>query len=46
MREIADSVGISVSCLWRWEHGERCPRGDAAARYGRLVADLANEVAA
>jgi DNA-binding transcriptional regulator YiaG len=40
MREIADAVGVGLSCVWRWEHGARAPRGDAAIRWAELHTDL------
>lgn len=40
MREAADAAGVSVSSIWRWEHGERVPHGQAALRYARLLNDL------
>jgi DNA-binding transcriptional regulator YiaG len=38
--EVADAVGVSPSTVWRWEHGQRVPRGDAALRYGELMTRL------
>lgn len=40
LSEVADAVGISVSALWRWEHGERAPRGAPAAAWARLLDEL------
>lgn len=31
--EIASAVGVSTSTVYRWEAGERQPRGDGAVRY-------------
>lgn len=39
--EVARELGVSVSCVFRWETGERRPRGDAALRYGELLERLA-----
>lgn len=41
LSEVADAIGVSPSALWRWEHGERSPRGDRAVAWARLVAELA-----
>lgn len=40
LAEIGSEVGASVSAVWRWENGERLPRGQAALRYGMLLRDL------
>jgi transcriptional regulator with XRE-family HTH domain len=39
-RELADACGVSTPTVWRWEHGERTPRGDPALRYGAVLAAL------
>jgi DNA-binding transcriptional regulator YiaG len=39
--EVARAVGVSPSTIWRWERDRRSPRGDAAARYSRLLEELA-----
>ncbi len=31
-REMAEDLGITVSGLWRWENGQRRPRGDKAVK--------------
>ena len=41
LRETATALDVSVAGLWRWENGERTPRGDAAVRWARFLADLA-----
>lgn len=41
LREVADAVGVSHSNLWRWEAGQRAPRGVAALAWGCLLEDLA-----
>lgn len=38
--EVAESVGVAPATVWRWEHGDRVPRGDAALRYGELLQAL------
>jgi len=40
LRDVARAADINLSTLHRWETGERRPHGDAAIRYGRLLADL------
>ncbi len=40
LREVAAAVGISHSNLWRWEAGQRSPRGQAALAWGLLLAQL------
>jgi transcriptional regulator with XRE-family HTH domain len=42
LREVAAAVGISHSNLWRWEAGQRTPRGRAALAWAVLLAELAN----
>jgi DNA-binding transcriptional regulator YiaG len=45
LSEVAAAVGVSVSALWRWEHGQRAPRGPQAAAWARLMDDLQQVVA-
>lgn len=40
LSEVADAVGVNITTLWRWEHGERSPRGEPAARWARLLDEL------
>jgi len=40
LREVAGAVGVSPSGLFRWENGERTPRGDAAVRYAKFLRQL------
>lgn len=35
--DVAAVVGVSVSTVCKWEHQQRTPRGDAAARYGAFL---------
>lgn len=44
--EVAAAVGVSSAALWRWEHGQRQPQGDAAARYADLLQEMAAQEAA
>lgn len=39
-REVAAACGVTPVCISRWETGMRRPYGDAALRYGRLLAVL------
>jgi DNA-binding transcriptional regulator YiaG len=39
--EVASSIDVTESTVWRWEEGKRIPRGDVARRYGRLLRELA-----
>ena len=40
LSEVADQLGVSTSTVFRWERGQRNPRGEAALRYGALLAEL------
>ncbi len=40
LHEVADAAGCSVTTVWRWERGERAPRGAAAVAWARLLNDL------
>ena len=35
--EVAAEVGVAVSTIWRWENGQRQPRGEPAERYSDLL---------
>ena len=37
---LAKELGVSRITVLRWESGERKPRGAAAVRYARLLAEL------
>jgi transcriptional regulator with XRE-family HTH domain len=41
IRDVAATVGASPAAIYRWENGTRSPRGEAALRYGKLLARLA-----
>lgn len=43
--ELAAAVGVSASCVSRWEAGERRPRGEIAVAYVRVLRTLAEQVA-
>jgi len=38
--DIAATVGVTTSCISRWESGERRPHGPAAVRWVRLLRRL------
>ena len=38
--EVASVVGCSPSTVFRWERGERRPRGEAALRYLEVLEEL------
>src|SRR3954466_7734233 len=38
--EVAQALGVSASCVSRWEAGVRIPRGDFAERLARLLRAL------
>lgn len=38
---MAQAVGITVSGLWRWENGQRRPRGEAAVKWVEILDKLA-----
>ena len=40
LSEVANQIGVSTSTVFRWEQGQRHPRGQAALRYGLLLAKL------
>jgi len=40
MSETAAVIGTDISTIWRWEHGQRRPRGAPAIRYGQLLQKL------
>jgi transcriptional regulator with XRE-family HTH domain len=41
LSEVSREVGAAISTIYRWETGERIPRGKAAIRYARLLEELA-----
>jgi DNA-binding transcriptional regulator YiaG len=38
--EVARAVGVAKTTVFRWERGDRRPRGDKAIAYGQLLTDL------
>lgn len=43
--EVARHIGVTPSCVSRWESGRRRPAGDAAVEWARLLHELANYIA-
>jgi transcriptional regulator with XRE-family HTH domain len=44
--DIADAIGVKPAAIAHWEAGIRRPRTASAARYGELLAELADMAAA
>jgi DNA-binding XRE family transcriptional regulator len=42
--ELGSAIGVSGTCISRWESGERQPRGAAAVAYARMLRELAEKV--
>ncbi len=40
LEQMAIQVGVSVSAIYRWERGDRVPRGRAAIEYATLLLRL------
>lgn len=40
LREVADACDSSVTTVWRWEKGQRAPRGAPAVAWVRLLLEL------
>ncbi len=40
MDHVADAIGSTKPTVWRWENRKTRPRGAAAIRWARLLADL------
>jgi DNA-binding XRE family transcriptional regulator len=40
LAEVARDVGVSTTTIHNWERGRFSPRGEPAARYGRLLGEL------
>jgi transcriptional regulator with XRE-family HTH domain len=45
-RDVASAIGATPSAVGHWESGIRRPRSATAARYGELLAELAELAAA
>jgi len=37
LRYVGATVGVAVSTVWRWENGDRRPRGGPAAAWANLL---------
>jgi len=42
LAKIADAAGVHKVTVFRWEHGQRRPRGPAAERYLRVLEELSS----
>lgn len=42
--EVARACGVDQSTVWRWERGNRSPRGASALRYADLIDSLRQSV--
>lgn len=40
IREVAGAIGGSPTAVWRWENGQRAPRGETAAAWAHLLEQL------
>jgi len=40
LAEVADAAQVHKVTVFRWEHGQRRPHGEAAARYLRVLDEL------
>ncbi|BFM23491.1 helix-turn-helix domain-containing protein [Microbacterium sp. che218] len=38
--DLAHAIGVDATTIWRWENGERSPRGERAVRYARALNKL------
>lgn len=34
-QEMAQRIGVTTSCLWRWEYGKRRPRDEGAVKWAQ-----------
>ena len=41
--DVGGTVGVDQSTIWKWETGERRPRGPAALRYARVLQMLGRD---
>jgi DNA-binding transcriptional regulator YiaG len=41
LHEVADPIGLSISALFRWEAGQRIPRGERAVAWAEFLGQLA-----
>jgi DNA-binding transcriptional regulator YiaG len=39
-QDLAEQIGITPSGLWRWENGQRQPKGEPAMRWAQLLVRL------
>lgn len=45
LREVAESVGVAPNTLWKWEQGQRSPRGSGAVAWAALLTELQRQPA-
>lgn len=38
--EVAEACGVAACTVYRWERGQRAPRGEPALRYAALLGSL------
>lgn len=43
--EVAAAIGVSRTALWRWEAGQRAPRGAAASAWAAFLNELERQPA-
>lgn len=38
--QVAEALAVDRVTVWRWEHGQRAPRGELRERYAALLEEL------
>jgi len=46
MEELARAVGVSKTCVLKWERGDRAPKGENGIRYFLVLTSLAADLEA
>ena len=44
LEQVANELGVTKMTVWRWETGERTPRGQNRVEYSRLLRALKDSV--
>ena len=44
LEQVADELGVTKMTVWRWETGERTPRGEHRMEYSRLLRAMKDSV--
>lgn len=44
LRHVAEELGVSIQTIWNWENGRDGPSLENAARYRKLLDELAEAV--